>query len=73
MLEYLASKGEFEPLLIGKIASDHVPIVRELQWRNVLRDPPLSPCYLEMPEALSRLEAVRKGMTALDLIDGSPR
>ena len=73
MLEYLASKGEFEPLLIGKIAFDHVPIVRELQWRNVLRDPPLSPRYLEMPEALSRLETVRKGMTALDLINGRSR
>jgi len=73
MLEYLGGDGEFGPLLVGKIASDHIPIVRELQWRKVLRDPPLSPRYLEMPEALARLQRVRGGMTALDLIDGRSR
>ena len=71
MLEYLSGNGEFGPLLVGKIASDHIPIVRELQWRKVLRDPPLSPRYLEIPAALSRLQEVRKGKTVLDLIDGS--
>ncbi|MBU0640203.1 MAG: flavohemoglobin expression-modulating QEGLA motif protein [Planctomycetes bacterium] len=73
MLEYLGSDGEFGPLLVGKIASDHIPIVRELQWRKVLRNPPLSPRYLEMPAARSRLQEVRKGMTVLDLINGRRR
>lgn len=70
MLQYLGNNGEFGPLLVGKIASDHIPIVRELQWRSVLREPPLSPRYMEMPSALSRLQGVRQGMTVLDLIDG---
>jgi len=73
ILEYLGNDGEFEPLLVGKIASDHISIVRELQWRNVLRDPPLTPRYLEMPAARARLREVRRGMTALDLIDGRSR
>ncbi len=73
MLEYFANKGDIGPLLVGKIAADHVPIVRELQWRKVLCDPPLRPRYMESPDALSRLEDVRKGMTAIDLIDGRSR
>jgi uncharacterized protein (TIGR02421 family) len=73
MLEYLRKGGELGPLFIGKIASDHIPIVRELQWRNVLREPPLTPRYMEMPDALSRLEELRGGMTVLDLIERKRR
>jgi uncharacterized protein (TIGR02421 family) len=73
VLKYLGSDGEFEPLLVGKMASDHVPIVRELQWRKVLRDPPLTPRYLEMPAAQTRLKEVRRGITPLDLINGRYR
>ena len=32
ILKYLSDDGEFGPLLVGKIASDHISIVRELQW-----------------------------------------
>ena len=70
MLKYLGNDGEFGPLLVGKIASHHISIVRELQWRKVLRDPPLTPRYLESSEAQTRLQDVRRGITALDLIDG---
>ena len=73
MLKYLGNNGEFGTLLVGKIASDHISIVRELQWRKVLREPPLTPRYMEMPEALARLQDVRGGMTTLDLINGRSR
>ncbi len=45
-------------------------MVKELQWRKVLRDAPLRPRYLEDPGALARLEGVREGRSVLDLIDG---
>jgi len=70
LLEYLGRGGQLEPLLVGKIAAEHVPIIRELQWRRVLREPPLRPRYLEHPAAVARLGRLREGITVLDLIKG---
>ena len=36
--------------------TEHVPIMAELQWRGVLREPPLRPSYLNEPEAMERLQ-----------------
>ena len=70
LLEYLGRGGHVEPLLVGKIAAEHVPIIRELQWRQVLREPPLRPRYLDQPAAADRLGKLREGITVLDLIKG---
>jgi uncharacterized protein (TIGR02421 family) len=69
VLDYLGRGGRLRPLLVGKIAIEHVPIVRELQWREVLRDPPLLPRYLELPRVAVRLESVREGIGVLDLLE----
>ncbi|MFH1417705.1 MAG: flavohemoglobin expression-modulating QEGLA motif protein [Planctomycetota bacterium] len=68
VLEYLKGGGELEPLLLGKIAIEHVPIVRELRRRGILREPPLRPHYMDMEMARERLALLRNGMTVLDLI-----
>jgi len=68
VLEYLGRNGEIEPLLIGKIAMGHVPIVSELRWRQVLREPPLLPRWLNSPAAAERLAHLRGGMTVMNLI-----
>lgn len=68
LLEYLGSGGEFEPLLLGKFGTDHLNIIRELQWRKVLSQPHLKPRYLEDPEAVSQLEYIRQGVTLDDLL-----
>ncbi|HYW80527.1 MAG TPA: tyrosine/phenylalanine carboxypeptidase domain-containing protein, partial [Thermoguttaceae bacterium] len=70
MLEYLGSGGDLEPLLVGKIASDHIPLIQELQLRHVLKKPPLRPHYLSDPQVIARLEHVRNGLTVFDLIEG---
>jgi uncharacterized protein (TIGR02421 family) len=70
LLGYLGRGGDIEPLLIGKLGPDHVGMIKELQWRKVLREAPLRPRYLDDPRALERLEQVRKGCSVLDLIDG---
>ena len=67
ILTYLSSGGELEPLFVGKIAARHIPIVRELRWRGVLRDPPLTPRYMTDPSALARLQDLQGGATVLDL------
>jgi uncharacterized protein (TIGR02421 family) len=69
LLRYLGDGGLIEPLFVGRIALEHVPIVRELQWREVLRSPPLSPRYLQRPEAVARLDQLRgQPATPLDLV-----
>lgn len=69
LLEYLTAGNPIEPLFVGRIALEHVPIVRELQWREVLKPPPLRPRYLERPEVQVRLERIRReGLTPLDLV-----
>ena len=69
ILDYLGNGGELEPLFAGKLATEHVPIIRELIWRGVLVAPPLIPRYLEWPEARARLERLRQGLAVVALVE----
>ena len=69
ILEYLAGGGNLEPLFVGKIAVQHIPVVRELQWRGVLTEAPLVPRYMNLPDALERLDELRAGVSVTDLIE----
>jgi uncharacterized protein (TIGR02421 family) len=71
LFEYLQGGGDLEPLYVGKIAVEHVPVVRELQRRGVLHEPALRPRFLDDPATQARLERVRNGLTVLDLAKGS--
>ncbi|MCB0711569.1 MAG: flavohemoglobin expression-modulating QEGLA motif protein [Ignavibacteriae bacterium] len=67
VLKYLRGSGELLPLFVGKIAARHLPVIRELQLREVLKPTPLLPRYLDEPDVQPRLDQVRKGLTVLDL------
>ena len=69
ILEYLRDGGEIEPLLVGKIAADHIPLIDELQHRRVLRPPPLRPRYLDLPAVDEKIAGVRQGVTVTDLLE----
>ena len=69
VLAYLAAGGDFETLLIGKIALKHLPIVRELRLRQVLLAPVLRPSFLERPETQARLMRLAEGMTPAQLVN----
>lgn len=58
------------PLLVGKIDLPHVPAIRRLLERGLLRPPALMPRYLESEEARERLAFLREGVAPLDLLDG---
>jgi uncharacterized protein (TIGR02421 family) len=68
LVDYLKRGGAFEPLLVGKIAESHVPIIRELLWREVLRPPPLRPRYLDDAHFAEKLKRLREGATLYDLV-----
>ena len=66
ILTYLASGGALEPLFIGKIAASHIPFINELLWRGVVTPPPLTPRYMNDPEAMRRLERAQRGMSVIE-------
>ena len=66
--DYLKTGGEIETLFVGKMGPEHISIIRELQWREVLRSAPLVPRYMTFPETAERLARVKKGISVLDLI-----
>ncbi len=72
LLDYLGGGGELEPLLLGKVALEFVPLVEELRWRGVLAPPALWPHHLEAPQAAARLARLRRGIGVLDLLEDSP-
>ncbi len=70
VLDYLNRDGDLTPLFVGKLARDHVPVVRELLLRGVLREPPLRPRYMDYPGVSDKLELLRRdGVTVLDLMN----
>ncbi len=66
---YLAKGGDVEPLLVGKLAVEHIPVVKELLYREVIRKPIFRPRYLELESASARLSRIAAGAGVLDLIE----
>lgn len=61
ILRYVRKGGDLNPLLVGKMAVDHIPTIKELQYRKVLTPAPVVPRYMQSPASLERLEALRYG------------
>lgn len=70
LLKYLKNNGELDPLFVGKVAIDHVAIIKELQLRNVLHPMPLYPRYLNDEQTKLKLNQLQKGISVLELIGG---
>lgn len=71
ILDYFKKGGDIEPLLMGKIARRHIPIIRELHHRKVLNPPAIHPSFLKSELALQNLAKVTKGIELADLISPS--
>lgn len=69
IMGYLSQGGELERLYLGKISYDYLPLIEELQWRQVLIPPRLRPRFLfDKAETATRLEHLRQGATVMDLM-----
>ena len=68
VLEFAKERKSIEPLLVGKLSLDHVPLVEELLEREILRPPWLRPRWAEGPRAEERLQLVFDGMDVHDLV-----
>jgi uncharacterized protein (TIGR02421 family) len=69
LLGYLGKGGELEPLLLGKLALEHLPLIEELRWRQVLQPPRLLPHHLDTPLAQERLARLKEGVDVLHLAE----
>lgn len=66
--KHLEEGGEFEPLLSGKFALKHLPVINELMQRKVLKKTPLLPRYLKTTESQSKLRKIREGLSLSQMI-----
>lgn len=60
IIEYIKKGNDIKPLLIGKIRQDYLPVINELIHRDILKDIPIVPKYLQKPY-LEKIEIIRKG------------
>ena len=70
VLRHLGEGGQLEPLLVGKISLADVPIVEELQWRGVLSQGLLRPRWVDSKTSRECMNAVRRGLSVLDIAEG---
>ena len=69
ILQYVKQGGDLNPLLVGKMAVEHIPIIKELQYRKVQKEAPITPRYMQNPEAMARLDDIRRrNLSVLDLV-----
>ncbi|MEJ8802562.1 flavohemoglobin expression-modulating QEGLA motif protein [Pontibacter sp. H249] len=68
LLDYLQQGHDLEPLLIGKIRQDYIPIVQELIYRKVLRPVPLKPRYLQDESIKPKLQQLKAGISVFNLL-----
>lgn len=72
ILQYIKGGGALDPLFVGKMAVEHISIIKELQYRKILGAAPITPRYMQSPEAIARLEAIRShNLSVVDLVSDS--
>ena len=73
VLNYLHAGGTLDPLFVGKIAAQHIPLIEELRLRQVLHEVPLRPRYMDWPGIEDKLAMLHDGLSVLDLIERQSR
>ena len=53
-----------------KISLADVPTIEELQWRGVLADGQLRPRWLDLDTSRERMNAIRQGLSVLEIAEG---
>ncbi|AHM59777.1 hypothetical protein D770_07570 [Flammeovirgaceae bacterium 311] len=69
LLDHLAQGNELQPLLIGKIRQDYLPIIDELIQRKILKKAPIVPRYFSNPESMERLRRLHTKTDVLSMLN----
>jgi uncharacterized protein (TIGR02421 family) len=70
VLDALAEGTNLDVLFVGKLSLDHIPLIEDLLYREVLHAPWVRPRWLEVPGAQERLDKLRAGASVLHLYEG---
>jgi uncharacterized protein (TIGR02421 family) len=68
ILRFIGRGGDLDELYVGKIATHHVPLIKELKWRRVLVPMPLRPRFLGSGGSRRRLDMLRASGGSIELI-----
>jgi uncharacterized protein (TIGR02421 family) len=71
LIGHVGAGRALEPLWLGKMPLDAVPLVDDLHQRGILRDPLLIPRYLDHPGARDRLAGVTEATPLTSLVGGT--
>lgn len=71
LLNYLHDGHDLEPLFVGKIALEHVPLVQELRRRGIVGPPALLPRFWEDELVQERLARCRR-LSLIELWEEAP-
>jgi uncharacterized protein (TIGR02421 family) len=66
VLDYIRAGNDLEPLLVGKIRQDYLPIVDELMYRRLLRPIPIKPRYLD-GSFKEKIEDIKENVTLFNM------
>jgi uncharacterized protein (TIGR02421 family) len=69
VIDYIGRDEDLQLLYCGKFALAHLPLMQELQWREVIRPLALHPRYLETEEARQRLTGLKAEPTIDHIIE----
>jgi len=69
VIRYLKKGNPLEPLLIGKIRQNYLPVVNELISREILKPVSIIPRYLTDADSLKRLSLIEKTEKVTELIN----
>lgn len=69
LLDYLVKGGELELLYYGKVSMEHLHLLEELRWREVLKPVALMPRFIDSPDAQQRLARVKSGLSMEQMIE----
>lgn len=67
-LRLIPLQEDFDGVFAGKIGFHHIPLIRELQSRSVLRPAPFRPRFLVLKSARERIAQLRSGVGVADLV-----
>ena len=71
LVDHLAAGNELAPLLVGKFALEHAPLIDDLRRRGSVAPPALVPRWLQWPGADDRRRALAAGVS-LEALIGDP-
>ncbi len=69
LIRYLKEDNPLEPLLIGKIKQEYLPVINELISRQVLKPLRIKPRYLSDAESVKKLKEIKFNTKITDLIN----